>query len=176
MARLRLAVGKAGGQLAPQPRPLPPGQRAGPGLLARQPAPCRGVGDGSIHLWKVATSEPAGRLAGHRRGVLSLAFTPDGATLASGGADGVLCLWDVTTSRQLAALDWGIGPVRSVAVAPDGMTGAAAARVRAANAGTIASSSGSASEAPNPRITVRRGIALFVMIMLQTSACGRVDW
>ena len=42
----------------------------------------------------------------------------------------------------------------------------------AVRAGTIPSSSGSASVAPTPRSTVRRGMAFLVIIMILTSASG----
>ena len=52
------------------------------------------------------------------------------------------------------------------------VTGAAAARASAVEAGSIRSSSGSASVAPTPRSTVRREIACLEIIMTPTSASG----
>jgi WD40 repeat protein len=64
------------------------------------------------------------RLKGHRRAVLSLAFSPDGKTLASGGGifedAGDIFLWDVADGREKARitdLDYGI---KAVAFTPDG--------------------------------------------------------
>lgn len=34
-------------------------------------------------------------LAGHPAGVLTLAFSPDGRRLASGGREGTVLIWDV---------------------------------------------------------------------------------
>ena len=48
---------------------------------------------------------------------------------------------------------------------PEAAHGFAAVRRCAASAGTMPSSSGSASAAPRPRRTVRRGMAFLVMIM-----------
>src|SRR5947209_2001536 len=59
-----------------------------------------GSGDGLIRLWDPATGTERRRLAGHKRGLLSLgpslALSRDGKTLASGGgADHTIRLWDV---------------------------------------------------------------------------------
>jgi WD40 repeat protein len=41
---------------------------------------------------------------GHRDGVWSVAFSPDGKTLAAGSADDTISLWDVSTQHQLKIL------------------------------------------------------------------------
>ncbi|PKT73254.1 hypothetical protein CW362_09625 [Streptomyces populi] len=58
------------------------------------------------------------RLSGHARDVLSVAFSPDGRTLASGGGDGTVRLWDVVTGKTRTTLD--APGVVSVAFSPDG--------------------------------------------------------
>jgi WD40 repeat protein len=65
--------------------------------------------------------------------VTSVAFSPDGRTLATGNTDGTARLWDMASHRQIAALTGLTGPVSSVAFHPDGKTlaaGGADARVR----------------------------------------------
>jgi WD40 repeat protein len=63
-------------------------------------------------------------VAAHSGSVESLAFTPDGQSIVSGGHDAWIRRWDVMTGRQLAAL--GVPdvrkPVQSLAISPDGQT------------------------------------------------------
>ena len=58
-----------------------------------------GCKQGQIQLWSVATGKLVGKpLLGHDFTVFSLAFSPDGQTLASSSQDGVL-LWDVSSGK-----------------------------------------------------------------------------
>jgi len=72
-------------------------------------------GGEDIRLWETATGKPVRRLASS---AVTVAFSPDGKTLASGGGRSVR-LWDVESGKELHSFD---GPrlLRSVVFSPDG--------------------------------------------------------
>src|SRR5262249_4125784 len=57
--------------------------------------------DHVVTLWDVKTGKTLPRPPGHVSVVCSLAFSPDGRRLASGGQDGVAHVWDLSSSRAL---------------------------------------------------------------------------
>ena len=82
----------------------------------------------TISLWHSATHKLQATLEGHTDIIQSLAFSPDGAMLASAGLDRSAILWEITGARQVRMLR---GPSKSVsrvavAFAHDGKTVAAA--------------------------------------------------
>ncbi|MDH6104620.1 trypsin-like peptidase domain-containing protein, partial [Anabaenopsis tanganyikae CS-531] len=72
-----------------------------------------------------ASSSLVKTLTGHSSFVDSVAFSPDGKTLASGSWDDTIKLWDVATGRSIATLTGHSGSVNSVAFSPDSLRGAA---------------------------------------------------
>jgi hypothetical protein len=59
--------------------------------------------DNPIRLWDTATGQDAGELTGHTNGIETLAFSPDGKLLASGGSgQNPVRVWNVA-SRKLEA-------------------------------------------------------------------------
>src|SRR5262249_11584502 len=59
-----------------------------------------GCGD-QVRRWDLATGKELPRLRGHYMGVVSVAYAPDGATLAAAATDGVIRLWDLARGRQV---------------------------------------------------------------------------
>ena len=87
-------------------------------------------------------------LTGLIGGVWSVAFSPDGQTLAAGGNDDTVGLWNVTDPADATAIGKPLtgptGPVFSVAFSPDGHTWPPAA------AATTPSGCGTSPTPPTP--------------------------
>ena len=94
-----------------------------------------GSDDNTIRLWNVDTGETERILTGHAgefegvdngpssvEGVKSVAFSPDGKMLASGGGDNVIHLWDIGTGKRKMTLTGHTHWVFSLAFSPDGKT------------------------------------------------------
>ncbi|MEU6807751.1 trypsin-like peptidase domain-containing protein [Streptomyces sp. NPDC046831] len=77
-------------------------------------------------------------LVDHARPVYSVAYSPDGRTLATGSTDGTARLWDVSTGRTRLVLRGHRSEVWSVAFSPDGRTLATGSADRTARLWNVA--------------------------------------
>ena len=82
----------------------------------------------TIRLWDAVTGARKGTFTGHTENVWSVAFSPDGRTLASGSRDETIRLWDTITGEHKTTLTGHTGSVFSVAFSPDGRTLASGSR------------------------------------------------
>jgi len=71
-------------------------------------------------LWSLEESVPPRTLTGHSEAVVELAFSPDGATLASGGDDSTVRLWRVADGKLQRTLENHGHHVYAVGFNPDG--------------------------------------------------------
>ena len=83
--------------------------------------------DGTIRLWNVATRSQIGTVTDPKsQGTFSVAFSPDGRTVAAGDDNGLNHLWNVATGKLTATLENPSSQnINSVAFSPDGRTLAA---------------------------------------------------
>jgi WD40 repeat protein/uncharacterized caspase-like protein len=82
-----------------------------------------------IKVWDVATGQDRLELLGHTAAVKSVAFSPDGPVLLSGGEDGALRVWNLQTGKELAALI-ALGREDFVTVTPDQFYRASKSRIK----------------------------------------------
>jgi WD40 repeat protein len=71
-----------------------------------------------IQLWDLQTGKPIRALQGHKDWITALAFSPNGATLASASLDGTIKLWDLASGALIASLR--SGRVSAIGFSPDG--------------------------------------------------------
>jgi WD40 repeat protein len=75
---------------------------------------------GTARPWDDRRGKGFARPAGHRGRVTSLAFSHDGARVASGGEDGTVLVWDLATERPMFTFEGHYRCVPALAFSPDG--------------------------------------------------------
>jgi WD40 repeat protein len=99
--------------------------RAHEGLIHQLDWSSRGVvasvgADGHVKLWDGGNGELLAELREGGLPMVSVAFSPDGRTLAAGDEVGVVRVWDVVRRLEIRSLNCGGEVMRCVAFSPDG--------------------------------------------------------
>ncbi len=74
---------------------------------------------GTVTFWDLATRKLKAAPLEHERSVVTVAFSPDGMSLASGSCDGTIRIWEVATGACRRELS-GLSGVTELAFSPDG--------------------------------------------------------
>ena len=74
----------------------------------------------TIRLWNALTGEHIRTMTGHSDKVTSIAFSPDGETLASGSEDNTIRMWDPDLGELKFGLIGQKGAITSIVFSPDG--------------------------------------------------------
>ena len=75
---------------------------------------------GDLVLYDLRTHRATKPLTGHGKNISSIAFSPDGSTVATGAEDNTIILWDVATRRSVGTLTGHSQAVSSLLFARDG--------------------------------------------------------
>ena len=80
----------------------------------------QGIDDGTIVLWDATTGEKLCTLKGHKRGVRSVCFSPDGTRIASADWNWDAKLWSAITGEELHTLKGNSRSILEVCFSSDG--------------------------------------------------------
>ncbi len=86
----------------------------------------KSVSDTSVQVWDAATGQRLLTYAGHEGGVHTIAWSPDGRHIASGGVDQTVQVWDAVTGERHHTWKGNFSEVCAVVWSPDGKRLAAA--------------------------------------------------
>jgi WD40 repeat protein len=75
----------------------------------------------SFSIWDLSTLQPCCGPCRHK-GLHSIAFSPDGRTVATGGSDGTVKIWNTRSGQEEASLLGYAGLIVALAYSPDGKT------------------------------------------------------
>ena len=78
--------------------------------------------DDTTRLWDVKIDPKPRKMVARWQNILSIAFSPDGKTLAGGTWEKAVYLWNVETGKSFRKLTAHKSPVISVAFSPDSKT------------------------------------------------------
>ena len=78
------------------------------------------TGRGTVELWDLRTGRHHLTLSGHQAEIWTVAFSPDGKTLATGSEDKTVKLWDPITGEERGTLRGHQGRISRVAFSADG--------------------------------------------------------
>lgn len=78
------------------------------------------TGDNDIQIWHIETEELVAELTEHENRIYSLAFSPTGKYLVSGGSVGEYYVWDVARWEKQHQLTEHTGSIEAIAFHPDG--------------------------------------------------------
>lgn len=76
--------------------------------------------ENAVSLWDTSTGKRLGFLTGHKQGIWSMTFSPDGRTLATSSIDGTMRLWSVATQRELLSVIEPGSNLRNLKFSPNG--------------------------------------------------------
>lgn len=95
-----------------------------------------GVIGSDINIWNFSSGKELKKLTGHTEWVRSIAFSPDGKLLASGGDDNAIIIWDFASDRELRRFRGYSKKVNQVAFTPDGGSLAYSGEYQSSGVGT----------------------------------------